>query len=460
MTARAKSPGGTAGLTSDLMADMARYIRSRGGAGYLVGGAVRDALLGRAFENIDVALKDLNPPDLAGFLETHRGFARPVVFKRSGTVFTRGAGVEVEISPLRGDPARDALERDFTVNCLYVKLKAGPGRITRSAVLDPTGRGLADLSANRLIAYPDSFSPFAADPVRLLRAVRFRATLGFSIAGPLKAAMARTAYLISRSAAERVRVELERILLSARVTSSFRFMQDVGLLEMILPEVAAMADFDQGSPHHAYDLLTHTLKATAYVGPDLTLRLAALLHDIGKIDARRRKGTRSVYYGHEKISARSARAILRRLRFPMRASEDVAFLIENHMVNYSGSWTDAAVRRFMRKMDRRLDAVLKLAAADRRAHAPDARMGASVGDLARRIAAIASDMEAREVSFRPPLDGRRIMELLGIDEGPDVGRAKEYLCQAVLRRGRAVSEEEALRILRKWATLSANGESK
>jgi poly(A) polymerase len=456
MTARGSNRNGVAGP----LADMARYVRSRGGTGYIVGGAVRDALLGRTSDNIDIALENLEPADLAEFLRKRRGFARPVVFKKSGTVFTHDGKTEVEISPLRGDLARDALERDFTVNCLYVRLKVRPGRIARSAVLDPTGRGLRDLSAGKLVAYPDSFTPFAADPVRLLRAVRFRATLGFSIERPLKEAMARTAYLVSRSAAERVRLELERILLSARVISSFRFMYDVGLLEMIMPEVAVMADLDQGSPYHAYDLLTHSLKATAYVRRDLTLRLAALLHDIGKVSARRRKGTRTVYYGHEKISAESARAILRRLKFPTRVSNDVAFLIENHMVNYSGSWTDAAVRRFMRKMDRRLDAVLDLAAADRRAHAPDTRMGAPAGDLGMRIATVAADMESREVSFKPPLDGRQIMELLGIDEGPGVGRAKEYLCQAVLRRGRAVSREEALRILRKWATLSVIDESK
>lgn len=125
MTARAKSPGGMGGPTSGLMADMARYIRSRGGAGYLVGGAVRDALLGRASDDIDIALEKLKPADLAGFLERHRGFTRPVVFKRSDTVFTRGAGVEVEISPLRGNLARDAIERDFTVNCLYVNSRRG-----------------------------------------------------------------------------------------------------------------------------------------------------------------------------------------------------------------------------------------------------------------------------------------------------------------------------------------------
>jgi hypothetical protein len=167
-----------------------------------------------------------------------------------------------------------------------------------------------------------------------------------------------------------------------------------------------------------------------------------------------------VYYGHEKISARMAQAILRRLKFPGRITDDVMFVIENHMVNYADSWTDAAVRRFLRRMGRRLDAVLSLAEADRKAHAPEARMGTSVKRLRKRIAAVTAAMAASEVSFTPPLDGRRIMSILGIDQGPDVGRAKEYLLQVVLRRGRPVSEQEAVRLLKRWATSRRPRESK
>lgn len=442
-----------------LLRDMARYLRSRGASGYLVGGAVRDALTGRPSDNIDISVGNLRPRDLAGFLRRHHGFAKPVVFKRSNTVFTSDGIRQVEITPLRGNPARDALERDFTVNCLYVKLTAGFDGVSRRKVLDPTGRGLRDLRAKALVAYPDMFTPFADDPVRLLRAVRFRATLGFSVDSLLEEAISRMAYLISRTAPERVRAELEAILVSARVLSSFRFMQRVGLLEMILPEVALTAGFEQGTPYHAYDLLTHTLRATAFVEPDLCLRLAALLHDIGKVSAQRRKGRRMVYYGHEKISAGAARAIMKRLKFPSRLSNDVAFLIEHHMVNYSDAWTGAAVRRFMRKMGGRLDAVLSLAAADRRAHAPDVNIGTPVGEIRKRIARVAADMESRGVSFTPPLDGREIMEILDIGPGPEVGRAKEHLCQAVLGRGRPISREEAARLIVRWATSAAAGES-
>ncbi len=455
-----KAPGNGPCVDAGLISDMARYLRARGATGYLVGGAVRDALMGRATADIDIALENIEPENLAAYLEKRRGFARPVAFKRTGTVYTNDGTTEVEISRMRGDPVRDALRRDFTVNCLYVKLAAGFRGVSRAAVIDPTGRGLRDLSAEKLTAYPDPFTPFASDPLRLLRAVRFRATLGLSIDGSLRGAMARTAYLISRSAAERVRLELERILLSGRVVSSFRLMHDAGLLEMVLPEVAATAGFEQGSPHHAYDLLTHTLKATAYVEPDLTLRLAALLHDTGKVGTRRRKGRRMVYYGHEMVSARAARAVLRRLRFPVRVSDDVVFLIENHMVNYSSAWTGAAVRRFVRKMGRRLDPVLTLAAADRRAHGADTGMGTPVAELRERIDRVTAEMQSRNLPFQPPLDGRQIMDALGIAPGPDVGRAKEYLYQAVLRRGRSVSPEEAKRLLMKWAAADNGPDSR
>jgi poly(A) polymerase len=150
---------------------------------------------------------------------------------------------------------------------------------------------------------------------------------------------------------------------------------------------------------------------------------------------------------------------MKRLKFPSRLSNDVAFLIEHHMVNYSDAWTGAAVRRFMRKMGGRLDAVLSLAAADRRAHAPDVNIGTPVGEIRKRIARVAADMESRGVSFTPPLDGREIMEILDIGPGPEVGRAKEHLCQAVLGRGRPISRDEAARLIIRWATSAAAGES-
>ncbi len=454
----AASPGKS--LNFELLRGIAAFLRSRRAAGYLVGGSVRDALLYQTTTNLDIAVDGVKPSEVGDFLRSRHGFTRPVVFSRSNTVFTNDGLMEVEISPLRGSVKTDCLERDFTVNCLYIKLTTRLAGISRSNVLDPTGRGIADLRRGTLRPYPDAFTPFAADPIRLLRAVRFSATLGFEIDEALKDSMSRMAFLITRSAAERIRTELESILVSTRIVSSFRLMQKVGLLAMVLPEVEMTAGFEQGSPHHAYDLLTHTLKATTYVEAELMLRLAALLHDVGKVYARRRKGDRMVYYGHEKISARMAQAILRRLKFPGRITSDVAFVIENHMVNYADSWTDAAVRRFLRRMGRRLDAVLSLAEADRKAHTPEARMGTSVKRLRKRIAAVTAAMAASAVSFTPPLDGHRIMSILGIDQGPDVGRAKEYLLQAVLRRGRPVSEEEAVRLLKRWATCRGARESR
>lgn len=433
-----------------VLAHVGAYLKKNGAAGYIVGGAVRDALLKNTSTNIDIAVKGMGPVRLARYLKRRHGFSRPVVFRRSDTVFTNDGNIEIEVSPMRGSPAEDALCRDFTVDCLYVKLGPGFRSLDGASILDPTGMGKRDIRTGRLRAYPDPFTPFADDPVRLMRAVRFRATLGFSLDRELRDSMRRMAYLISRPAPERVRDELIKILLSGRVQSSFILMYRVGLMDMLLPELSATAGFEQGTPYHIYDLLTHTLKTTTYVRSELRLRLAALLHDIGKVSARRRKGNRMVYYGHEKISAEGARALMARLKFPVGLTNDVAFLIENHMVNYSDSWTDAAVRRFIRKMGGALDEVLDLAAADRKSHAPEARMGASVRELRKRIKRVMAEMEERDVTFESPLDGVRIMEILGIGPGPEVGRAKEYLCQTVLRRGKAISQAEAEDLLRKW----------
>jgi tRNA nucleotidyltransferase/poly(A) polymerase len=448
------------GPDMELVGEIARMLLSRGATGYLVGGAVRDSLLGRRVDDIDISVGGIGPARVAAFLHSRHGFTRPVAFKRFSTAFTRRGRTQVEISSLRGQVPGDVLGRDFTVNCLYVRLSPRLAGIRRERVLDPTGKGLSDLDRGLLRAYPDCYTPLTEDPLRLLRALRFRATHGFKIEACLKQAIGRTAYLISRAAPERVRVEIERILLSPKAASSFRIMQQTGLLEMVFPEVAATAGFEQGSPHHAYDLLTHTLKAVSYVRPDLRLRLAALLHDTGKIGARRLKGRRWVYYGHENLSAVQARDALLRLRFPGDVIDDVVFLIENHMVNYAPAWTDAAVRRFMRRTGNILPALLDLAAADRRAHAPETRMGTPVDQLRARLSRVTEQMESRAVTFEAPLDGRQIMRVLGIGEGPEVGRAKEYLCQVVLRRGRPLSKTEAERLLREWATRGPGPASK
>jgi len=249
-------------------------------------------------------------------------------------------------------------------------------------------------------------------------------------------------------AQERVRAELEMILLSKRVVSSFRAMQALGVCEIVLPELSRTYGFDQATPYHAYDLFTHTLKTTAKAPTDITLRLAALMHDLGKPATRSMKGGRAVYYGHQEISAQLAEEVLRRLKFPRRIRDRVLLLVRNHMIHYSRTWSDKAVRRFVRKMGPDLDKVLLLAEADQKAQVPGAHPDIPARGLRERIRAL---RESDGIHLELPVDGHEIMSVLGIDEGPLVGRAKNRLLEETSVRDRPMSRREAVEVLKKWA---------
>jgi tRNA nucleotidyltransferase/poly(A) polymerase len=253
---------------------------------------------------------------------------------------------------------------------------------------------------------------------------------------------------LSGIAAERVRNEIAMILLSRRVISTFRSMQTLGVCEIVLPELSRTSGFDQRTPYHAYDLFTHTLKTTANTPARIELRLAALLHDLGKPASLSMKEGRAVYYGHDDRSAQLAERVLRRLKFPGRIRDRVLFLVSNHMIHYSSDWSDKAVRRFVRKMGPHLDMMLLLAEADQRAQVRGGRRKNPAGELRERIDSLC---EADAMHLRPPLDGHEIMSVLGIEEGPMVGEAKNRLLEEASARGKPMTRREAVSVLKKWS---------
>jgi len=446
---RARSIAGESlrGFDRRLLAGLGEHLSGIGARGYLVGGYVRDLLLGRSPLDLDIVVTNCAPIGIARWIHKEFGLSRPVRFARFGTYHLVGEEVEVEIARLMDRPEEDASRRDFTINCLYVDL-VHYSRTGRLEVLDPTGYGMDDLEHARLRTPSEPALTFWLDPLRLIRAIRFRAVSGMKIDVSLRHQIARMAYLVSRPARERIRAELERILTSSRVGSALRLMQTTGLLRIILPEVDRMAGFSQRSPYHAYDLFEHTVRTVSNVPPDLVLRLSALLHDTGKIETCRRLTDRNVYYGHEEASARIAESVLRRLRFSNQIIARVTFLVANHMVNYSRSWSDRAVRRFMRKMGDRLDQMLILLYADRRAQTPSGATASNIADLRRRVAALSKVVQD---VLRLPIDGHEIMRILNTGEGPLVGLAKQYLYDVSENVGRPLSEDDCRRLLKEWA---------
>jgi len=438
---------------------------------YLVGGTVRDALLGRPETDLDFTT-DARPDAVLALVD---GWASAVwdTGIAFGTVGLRRRGVTMEITTFRsdaydrvsrnpvvayGDTIEEDLERrDFTVNAMAVELTGG-----RRAFVDPFG-GLAALASGVLDTPATPEESFADDPLRMLRAARFVAQLGFTPAPRVVAAMTAMAAELGRITAERVQVELSKLIMGAHPRRGLELLVDTGLAEVVLPEVPAMRlAIDEHMQHK--DVYTHSLVVLEQAiaretdGPDLVLRLAALLHDIGKPDTRRREPDGRVsFHHHEAVGAKLVRKRLRALRYPKVVVDEVSQLVFLHLRFHGyggGEWTDSAVRRYVTDAGPLLDRLHKLVRSDcttrnkRRA----AALQRTYDDLESRITTLRAQEELDAI--RPDLDGNAIMELLGIGPGPLVGRAYKHLLALRMERG-PLSREDAEAELRRWA--AANG---
>lgn len=441
---------------------------SKGHAAYLVGGVVRDLLRGREPEPRDI-------PDIATDARPERIlelFPEGRYENRFGTVALPGLA---EITTFRrdhryGDHRRpesvtftdsledDLLRRDFTVNAIAWggpgrPTPEGPGSLTRGLV-DPTG-GLDDLAARRLRAVGDAEARFDEDALRLLRAARFAAQLGFDVEPITREAMRRKAPDAGHLSRERVGQELRRLFQADRPSVGMRVMADTGLLEVILPELAAQRGIPQNKPA-GEDLWDHTL-ATVDALAELAsgerrkrsagydqLVLAALLHDVGKpatlVEA---------FRGHDEVGAAMAGAILERLAVPGRSAERVLRLVRQHMFVYRPEWSDAAVRRFLRKVGPDLfDELLLLRRADNLGSGIAVEAG-GVDELARR----AHEQLARDVPLdtrQLAVDGDDLQAALGMPPGPEIGRLLERLLDSVIADPERNVRERLLADARTW----------
>jgi len=392
-----------------------------------------------------------------------------------GTVGLRRRGVTMEITTFRSDAydrvsrnpvvaygdtiEEDLQRRDFSVNAMAVELTG-----ERRAFVDPFG-GLAALAAGTLDTPATPEESFADDPLRMLRAARFVAQLGFTPAPRVVAAMTAMAAELGRITPERVQVELSKLLLGAHPRRGLELLVDTGLAEVVLPEVPAMRlAIDEHMQHK--DVYTHSLVVLEQAigretdGPDLVLRLAALLHDVGKPDTRRREPDGRVsFHHHEVVGAKLVRKRLRALRYPKVIVDEVAQLVFLHLRFHGyggGEWTDSAVRRYVTDAGPLLERLHKLVRSDcttrnkRRA----AALQRTYDDLESRIAALRAQEELDAI--RPDLDGNAIMELLGIGPGPLVGQAYRHLLGLRMERG-PLSREDAEAELRRWAAENGAG---
>jgi poly(A) polymerase len=424
---------------------------------FLVGGAVRDAVLGRAGTELDFAT-DARPQEVISLLQSWAD-ARYLVGIRFGTVGARKGEHHLEITTFREevyaedsrhpevtyakDVETDLARRDFTINAMAVRLPDGE-------FVDPH-RGLYDLAHRRLRTPLEPGVAFTDDPLRMLRAARFVSTLGMAPVPEVVDAIRELRERLRIVSAERIRDELTKLLLGERVDAGLQLVVETGLAEIFLPELPGLR-LEQDPVHRHKDVLRHTLAVVKRCEPDLTLRLAALLHDVGKPETRQITPEGVQFHHHEVVGARMAEERLRALRFPEKVVLDVRTLVEMHLRfhTYRLGWTDGALRRYVRDAGPLLDKLNQLTRADCTTQNPKkARMLSELqDDLEERIARLAEEENLARI--RPPLDGNQVMAHLDIEPGPLVGEALDYLLEVRMDRG-PIPEEEAYRLLEEWA---------
>jgi poly(A) polymerase len=424
---------------------------------FLVGGSVRDLLLGRPSEDLDFATS-AHPRETTKILQ---GWAdrRYFVGVRFGTVGALKGGTRVEITTFREEvyaeehrkPAvtfgkdlrTDLSRRDFTINATAVG-------VPRGTLIDPFG-GVQALGARVLDTPLEPGIAFSDDPLRMVRAARFVAQLDVVPADRVLEAIGGMRDRLDIVSAERIRAELDKLLVAARPSKGLEVLVETGLADVFLPELPALR-LEQDPVHQHKDVLRHTYAVVERCEPDLVLRLAGLLHDIGKPKTRQIGPDGVSFHHHEVVGARMARDRLSALRYPNAVSDDVATLIELHLRfhGYGEGWTDAAVRRYVRDAGPLLDRLNQLTRADVTTRNPERaqRFAVLQDELEERIAALA-EQENLE-AMRPPLDGHQVMERLGVQGGPVVGEALAYLMEVRLERG-PVAEDEAYAVLDAWA---------
>jgi len=424
---------------------------------YLVGGSLRDAIIGRDPVEFDFAT-DARSEQIEALL---RPIAEHVWLQgaKFGTIGAQVDGVPCEVTTFRADvyhPASrkptvefgddvetDLSRRDFTVNAMALALP-------EPRLVDPFD-GAVDLAARRLRTPMEPEVSFADDPLRMMRAARFVAAFGFAPAPELVGAVREMHHRLEIVSAERIRDELSKLLLVDDPGSGLWFLASTGLSDEFLPELNAM-ELEQDPIHHHKDVLAHTIAVVQKTSPDLVLRLAALMHDVGKPKTRSFERGRATFHHHEVVGARMTRERLSALKYPTEIVHDVTQLVYLHLRihTYAMGWTDAAVRRYVRDAGPLLEQLNELQRCDcttrneRKARALARRMD----ELEERIEVLAAQEELRAI--RPPLDGWQVMAFLGVEPGRVVGEALAFLLEARLEEG-PIEEADAYARLAAWA---------
>ncbi|SDY19033.1 poly(A) polymerase [Micromonospora pattaloongensis] len=445
--------------------ELGRRFAAAGHELHLVGGSVRDALLGRLGNDLDFCT-DAEPDET---LRVLKGWAEATweTGREFGTIGAQRRGLLLEITTFRAESydgvsrnpvvaygtnlMDDLRRRDFTINAMAVSLP--DHRFT-----DPYG-GVDDLAAKVIRTPGTPQESFGDDPLRMLRAARFAAQLRFALHPQVRAAMVQMAADLDRITAERIRDEFTKLLCGADPIRGLRLLVETGLADRFLPELSGLKlEIDEHAQHK--DVYEHTLTVVSNAislesdGADFVLRMAALMHDVGKPATKAvTPDGRVSFHHHEVVGARLTKQRMKALRYPKDVMTQVVGLVGLHLRFYGygrGEWTDSAVRRYVTDAGDLLSRLHKLTRSDctTRNRRKAAQLAADYGALEERIARLQAEEDLARV--RPDLDGNAIMELLGVPPGPIVGRAWRHLKELRLEHG-PLDRDAAEAALLRWA---------
>ena len=457
-------------LSKPLAAELAEKFAKAGFTLALVGGPVRDAILGRLGNDLDFTTsarpdetKSIIKKSADSIWETGREF---------GTIAAQFGDVTVEITTYRSEKYEadsrnpevkfgeniegDLLRRDFTVNAMALELTTNPPTFIDNF------DGVNDLLRKVLRTPGTPENSFSDDPLRMMRAARFAAQLGFEVDPAVLAAIKSMATRIEIISAERVRDEFEKLIMSENPREGIAILVETGLADFVIPEIPKLK-LEIDEHHHHKDVYEHTLKVLEQAialeerlgGPNLVIRLAALLHDIGKPKTRELiPGGGVSFHHHEVVGARMAKERLKTMRFSNEVINDVSSLVFLHLRFHgygTGEWTDSAVRRYIRDAENLLIHLHVLTRADctTRNQRKAESLARTYDSLEERILKLMEEEELEKI--RPDLDGLEIMAILGISPSPIVGRAYQYLLDLRMDRGPLGVEVAKAELLNWWS---------
>ncbi|MCL2485539.1 MAG: CCA tRNA nucleotidyltransferase [Endomicrobia bacterium] len=423
---------------------------------YAVGGFVRDLFLKRESKDLDIMVENINNRgdrfsgvDFSKKIAAKFNLHEPVLFERFGTAKLFIDDEEVEfIMPRKeyyddnsrnpdteiGSLEQDALRRDFTVNALFL-------RLSDMQVLDLTSKGLKDIE-NKVIRVADSDNAqiiFKQDPLRILRAVRQSLQLVFQIEPETYKEMKISSERIKIVSPERVRDELNKILVENTPSSAFNMMDDINVLSEILPEISMLKGLKQPEKYHDEDVYSHTLNVLDRTAPELVLRVAALLHDAGKYNTYKEEAGKITFYDHENESVKIAEDILKRLRYSKEFIQKAIAVIKNHMYPkmYTPEWSDSAVRRFVKTAGDNINLIFELSRADYGKNNNES----SIDELKKRIEGLKSD------GLLPPkgelVSGNEILEYFNLPPGSWISEVKNKIEELRIENPK-ITKSEAL----------------